>query len=618
MKQPAAFGGSIDRRCRHPATRGPSLMTRSITAFCAAALLSAGCAGTGNPAAREANSGLAQSAASAPAKPQGPAIPGKRPSLPAVELTDELMFKMMMAEVALQRGQPHVGIPAYVELARETRDPRIAQRATEVAWNARYTDAAIEAAGIWLEAAPGNARARQVLAALLANTQNLESALPHFEKWLAADRENVGQSFLQLSSLLGRSKDRQAVLALMQKLAAPYRNVPEARLALAQAAVNAGADALALEESSAALELKPEWELAALFRAQALQKKSSDAALDFLAQYVAAHPQAKDARLNYARLLVSQKRYAEARKQFEALIAHFPDNADVTMAVALLAMQANDFEAAEAQLKRALESGYGEPDVARLYLGQLNEERKRYDEALKWYGAVQPGEQYINAQSRYAGVLAKQGRLAEARKYLQQIDTRNPQQRVQLTQAEAQLLRDANAHKEAFELLGGALAKMPESPELLYDYAMAAEKMDRLDLVESNLRKLIEIRPDHAHAYNALGYTLADRTERLTEAHQLIEKALKLAPEDAFIMDSMGWVLYRMGRNREALEHLERAYKLRPDAEIAAHLGEVLWANGRQDEARRIWSGALEAHGQNEALQKTVKRYAPVILPTAQ
>jgi tetratricopeptide (TPR) repeat protein len=593
-------------------------MTRSITAFCAAALLSVGCAGTSNPAAREADSGLAQSPAPAPAKPQGPTISSQRPSLPAVELTDELMFKMMMAEVALQRGQHHVGIPAYIELARETRDPRVAQRATEVAWNARYTDAAIEAAGIWLEAAPGDARARQVLAALLANTQNLETALPHFEKWLSADRGNVGQSFLQLSSLLGRTKDRQAVLALMQKLVAPYRDVAEARLALAQAAVNAGADTLALEESSAALELKPEWELAALFRAQALQKKSSDAALDFLAQYLAAHPQAKDARLNYARLLVSQKRYAEARKQFEALIEHFPDNADVTMAVALLAMQANDFEAAETQLKRALASGYGEPDVARLYLGQMNEERKRYDEALKWYSAVQPGEQYMTAQSRYAGVLAKQGRLAEARKYLRQIDTRNPQQRVQLTQAEAQLLRDANAHKEAFELLGGALAKMPESPELLYDYAMAAEKMDRLDLVESNLRKLIEIRPDHAHAYNALGYTLADRTERLSEAHQLIEKALKLSPDDAFIMDSMGWVLYRMGRNREALEHLERAYKLRPDAEIAAHLGEVLWAAGRQDEARKIWSGALEAHGQNEALQKTVKRYAPVILPAAQ
>ncbi len=588
-------------------------MTRLFTAVCAAALASAGCATINEPPRSATSAQVAPS----PAKPKPAAGSTARPSLPTLELTDELMYKLMMAEVALQRGQPHVGIPAYIALARETRDPRIAQRATEVAWNARYTDAAIEAAGIWLQASPGDARARQVLAALLANEQKLDSAQPHFEKWLAADRENVGQSFLQLSSLLARNKDHKAVSALMQKLSQPYREVPEARLATAQAAWNAGEEALALDESAAALKLRPDWELAALFHAQALQRKSPDAALAFLAEYLKTHPQAKDARLNYARLLVAQKRYPDARKQFEALIEHFPQNADVTMAVALLAMQANDHAAAETQLKRALQAGYGEPDVARLYLGQLNEERKRYDEALKWYGAVQPGEQYMSAQSRYAGVLAKQGKLTEARKHLQQVDATNPEQRVRLTQAEAQLLRDANAHKEAFELLGGALRKMPENPDLLYDYAMAAEKMDRIDLLEESLRKLIKIRPDHAHAYNALGFTFADRNVRLTEAHELLTRALKLAPDDAFIIDSMGWVLYRMGRNSEALGHLQRAYKLRPDAEIAAHLGEVLWAEGKQDEARKVWSGALKEHGENEALQKTVKRLAPVILPAA-
>jgi len=592
-------------------------MTRLLTAVCAAALASAGCATINEPPGSARTGQVAPSGASAPAKAKPAAGSAARPSLPTLELTDELMYKLMMAEVALQRGQPHVGIPAYIALARETGDPRIAQRATEVAWNARYTDAAIEAAGIWLQASPGNPRARQVLAALLANEQKLDSAQTHFEQWLAADRENVGQSFLQLSSLLARNKDHKAVSALMQKLAQPYREVPEARLATAQAAWNAGEEALALGESSAALKLRPDWELAALFHAQALQRKSPDAALAFLAEYLKTHPQAKDARLNYARLLVAQKRYPDARKQFEALVEHFPQNADVTMAVALLAMQANDYEAAETQLKRALEAGYGEPDVARLYLGQLNEERKRYDEALKWYGAVQPGEQYMSAQSRYAGVLAKQGRLTEARKHLQQVDATNPEQRVRLTQAEAQLLRDANAHKEAFELLGGALQKMPENPDLLYDYAMAAEKMDRIDLLEESLRKLIKIRPDHAHAYNALGFTLADRNVRLTEAHELLTRALKLAPDDAFIMDSMGWVLYRMGRNREALEQLRRAYALRPDAEIAAHLGEVLWAEGEQDEARKVWSGALKEHGENEALQKTVKRFSPVTLPAA-
>jgi len=558
-------------------------------------------------------------AQAAPAKPKpAPKAPAARPALPSIELTEQLMFKLMTAEVALQRGQPQVAVPAYLELARETRDPRIAQRATEIAWNARFVDAAIEAAGIWLQVSPGNARARQVLAALLANEHKLDAARSHFEQWLASDPENIGESFLQLSSLLGRNKDRKAVLELMRNLAKPYQQVPEARLSVAQAAWNAEDQKLALDEASAALRLRPDWELAALFRAQALQRSSNDEALAFLAEYLGTNPQAKDARLNYARLLVAAKRYPEARKQFEVLVEQFPQNGDVTMAVALLAMQANDFDSAEVQLKRALDAGYGEPDVARLYLGQINEERKRFEDALKWYGAVQSGEQYVNASSRYAGVLAKQGRLAEARKHLQAADAKNPQQRVQLAQAEAQLLRDANAHKEAFEVLGQALKSMPDTPDLLYDYAMAAEKVDRIDILEANLRKLIQIRPDHAHAYNALGYTFADRNQRLTEAHQLIERALKLAPDDAFIMDSMGWVLYRLGRHREALEHLQRAYALRPDGDIAAHLGEVLWADGQQDQARKVWAEALKTHGtSNEALQNTIKKFAPVILPIA-
>lgn len=594
-------------------------MTRFIFAILAASVAGGACAADRSERAHSVQ--LAQTGREAPAprdaKSKVPPRAAPRPALPSVELTGELMFKLMAAEVALQRGQPQTAVTAYLELARETRDPRIAQRATEIAWNARYADAAIEAAGIWLQAAPGNARARQVLAALLANEQKLDAARGHFEQWLASDPQNIGQSFLQLSTLLARNKDRKAVVELIRALAKPYGEVPEARLALAQAAWNANDEALALAESSAALKLRPDWELAALFRAQALQRRSNNDALVFLADYLKAHPQAKDARLNYARLLVVEKRLPEARKQFEVLVEQFPQNADVTMAVALLAMQAADYDSAETQLKRALDAGYAEPDVARQYLGQVAEERKRFDEALKWYALVQPGEHYISAQTRYAGVLAKQGKLADARSHLQRTAAAYPQQGVAFTQAEAQLLRDANAYKEAFELLGQALQKMPDYPDLLYDYAMAAEKVDRIDVLEVNLRKLIKIRPDHAHAYNALGYTLADRNQRLTEAHQLIEQALKLAPNDAFIMDSMGWVLYRLGRNREAIDYLQRAFAIRPDAEIAAHLGEVLWMDGQQEEARKIWSQALKEHGQNDQLQSTVKRFAPVILPVA-
>ena len=246
----------------------------------------------------------------------------------------------------------------------------------------------------------------------------------------------------------------------------------------------------------------------------------------------------------------------------------------------------------------------------RFYLGQANQQHQRFDEALRWYGSIKGGDQYVPARSQYATILAKQGKLDEARRYLQE-SGQNAQQRVQFVQAEAQLLREASDYRGAYDVLGQALEKNPKSPELLYDHAMAAEKIDRVDVLESNLRQVIQIKPDHAHAYNALGYTLADRNTRLQEAYTLIEQALKIAPEDPFIMDSMGWVLYRLGQHDSALVFLKRAFELRPDAEIAAHLGEVLWAAGQRDEARKIWDSALKQSPANEVLLATVKKFSP-------
>jgi Flp pilus assembly protein TadD len=209
---------------------------------------------------------------------------------------------------------------------------------------------------------------------------------------------------------------------------------------------------------------------------------------------------------------------------------------------------------------------------------------------------------------RTANALAKQGKLDEARAYLKRVAAENPEDEIQLIVAEAQLLRDAQRAGDAFTLLSDALGKQPEQPELLYDLALTAEKLERFDLLESNLRKLIEVKPDHAHAYNALGYSFAERNLRLGEARKLIEKALEISPEDYFIIDSLGWVLYREGDLKGAARELRRAYAGRPDAEIGAHLGEVLWMLGERDEARRVWDESLQAGPENETLQKTIKR----------
>ncbi len=534
--------------------------------------------------------------------------------LPHIELSEALLFKITLAEIAVQRGQPHIAVPAFLEVARETRDPRIARRAAEIAWNARFLPAALEAATLWLQADPESVRARQTVIALLVNQSRLDDALPHLEKWLAGDPVHVGQNFLQISTLVAGHQDKPAILRLLRTLAAKYPQVPEASLAVAQAAWNANDQPAALAAARQALVLRPDWELAALFQAQALQRNSAAEAIAFLDAFVKAHPGARDARLNYARMLVGAKRYPEARQQFEVLLGEAPNNAEIAMAVATLSIQARDYVAAEAQLRRALDIGHKDPNTVRMYLGQVNEELKRDDEALKWYAAVTQGEQYIPAQARYAGVLAKQGRLAEARHHLQAVKTDDAQQRTQLILAEAGLLREANDYQQAFDFLGAAVARTPDSADLLYDYAMAAEKINRVDVLEANLRKVIAMQPTHAHAYNALGYTLADRNQRLPEALALIETAHKLAPDDPFILDSLGWVLHRLGRNEEALGHLQRSFGLRPDGEIAAHLGEVLWLLGRQAEARKLWADALRDHPKNEVLQSTVKRLAPVVL----
>jgi len=530
--------------------------------------------------------------------------------LPNQELSQPILFKMLLAEIALQRGQNNVAVQSYLELTRETKDPRIAQRATAIAYETRFFGVALETAGIWLAADPESVQARQVLAALLVNQSRLADAQPHLEKSLAADKENIGHNFLQLNTLLARHPDKAAVLQLTQNLAKPYPTLPEAHYSIAQAAWAAGQGPLALAEIREALRLRPEWEQAALFQGQLLQRTSNADALAYYRGYLQSYPRAMDVRLNYARLLVTDKQYPEARTEFQALLREFPNNPDVTMAVGLLSLQLNDYDAAETQLLHALDTNYKDPDAVRFYLGQTNEERKRFDEALRWYGSINGGEQYVPARSRYASILAKQGKLADARKYLQDA-ARNAQERMQLTQAEAQLLRDANEYQAAFDVLSQALEKNPDSPELLYDEAMAAEKIDRIDVLESNLRKVIQLKPDYAHAYNALGYTFADRNTRLPEAYTLIEQALKLAPDDPFIMDSMGWVLYRMSQNDASITFLKRALELRPDAEIAAHLGEVLWAAGRHDEARKIWTSALKDNPANEVLLATVKKFSP-------
>lgn len=531
--------------------------------------------------------------------------------LPSRDLDSDLLYKFLLAEIAAQRGEFQVAAQAYFEMAKSSRDPRIARRATELALYGRNNALALEAARIWMDAEKNSAPARQTVAALLVNSNNLQAAKPLLKDMLAAEGENVGPSLMQLHGLLGKHSDKNAVLVLVKELAKPYKQHPEAHFAVAQAAQAAGKYDTALSEIREAMRVKPDWEAAALLQAQILGRDSRAKSLEYLGGFLAAYPASQDARLGYARQLTAEKKYPEARAEFQRLLQDNPDNADIAVTVALLSLQINDLDAAEQQLKRVLELNYKDEDSVRFHLGQVNEERKRYDEAAKWYLSVEGGEQFVLANARYAFMLAKQGRLAEARKHLQTLQAENQAQRVQILQTEAQLLRENKEYQASYEVLKKALDAHPDHPELLYDVALAAEKLNRIDVAETSLRKLITLKPDHAQAYNALGYTLADRTNRLTEARDYIEKALKLSPEDPFILDSMGWVEYRLGNSQQGLQYLQRAFEQRPDPEIAAHLGEVLWAKGKKTEAEKVWRESLRDNPENEELQKVIKKFMP-------
>lgn len=533
--------------------------------------------------------------------------------LPTVDLTPQLLYGFLLAEIAGRRGQLADAAALYLELARETRDPRIARRAAEIALHSRYLETALQATRIWLEADPASAQARQAYIGLLATLGRHDELQSEVTTLLAAEPQQLRQNLLHLNRLFSRSGDRQAVHVLVENLTAPYLHLAEAHFARAQVAFEARDLPAAREAIRRALELRPDWELAALFRIQLIENRAE--AMTTLAAFIAAHPQAREARLAYARALATDKRYPEARREFGVLLEQGAvdpaKNGDVVFALAVLSLQLNDTQEAEKHLRQLVQIGHAESDKARYYLGQIAEDGKRWDEALQWFGTVERGEHYLSARLHAASVMAKQGRIEEARRHLAGSDAGNPRERAQLLIGEAQLLREAGRNADAHAALTAALVRQPDQPDLLYEIALLAEKLGRVDELESRLRRLIEIKPDHAHALNALGYSLAERNIRLAEARTLIERALELAPNDPFILDSKGWVLFRQGEVQAALDVLNQAFGIRPDPEIAAHLGEVLWALGRRDEARQTWEKARSAHPANEALAETVKRLQP-------
>lgn len=523
----------------------------------------------------------------------------------------QVVYQVLLGEMALQRGNTDLAVSAYADLAFRTRDPKVLERATELATFGRRFDVAYDTSRLWLDVEPDSMTARQTLVAVLILQGRAEELGPQLGYLLERDKAHLADNLMRMNRMLARYPDKIAAYQMLQKVLAPYDGIAESHYALATAAYHAGDPQAALLEARKALQLRPDWEQAALLEAQLLARESPAAAAAALERFVAANPDSRDVRLQLARALVAEKRYDDARKHFSRLLAEHPDSPELVYPVAVLALQQNDIATAEPLLHKVLANGEPtEKSVAAFYLGQLNEDRGAYADAIGFYRQVAGGEQYAPAQIRVAQLLVKQGGgLSMGVAHLEESARRYPPGEVQFSLAEAQLLRDAGRESDALALLEKSLEQQPNQPEVLYDAAMLAERLGRMDLVESNLRRVILLRPDNAHAYNALGYSFADRGIRLDEARELIAKALALAPEDPFILDSMGWVMFKLGDQPAALDYLQRAYRIKPDAEIAAHLGEVLWLLERRDEAQRTWAEAAGRHPGNEVLNAVRKKY---------
>ena len=524
------------------------------------------------------------------------------------ELSGEFVYKYLMGEFAGQRGDIGLAGQLFLELAKSSRDPRLAERAAKAAVYANQPSLALQAAGLWVELDPDSVEAQQASTQLLVGSGNLAEAKPHLQKLLAKE-DTRANGFLYLNSLFAKHQDKQQVLQLVQELAAPYPDLPEAHFTIANAAWRAGDDALAIRELKKADELRPGWEISALLRGEILFAKSPAETVTFYRDFLKQNPNASEVRLALARLLVNQKRFDEAKVEFMNLVEASNGNPEVMVVVALLSLQAGNYAEAESYLQQALKADFKDKDQIYLYLGQIAEKQKQDQQALTWYKKVEPGERYLDAQFNMASIIARTQSPDAAIKMLDGLQDLSLDQTAAVAQAKASVLNQAKRHQEAYDLLEKAVASYPNTPEVIYDYAMTAERVQKMDVMERELRKLIQMRPDFAPAYNALGYTLADRNIKLDEAQKLIEKALALRPNDHYILDSMGWVHYRRGELDKAVDYLKRAYTAQTDPEIAAHLGEVLWKQGKFDEAMQTWDEALKEHPENEVLVNTTKKF---------
>lgn len=542
-----------------------------------------------------------------PAEAESAPVVAEPAEIPTRSFEKDTLYELLLAEFAGKRNRADVALGKYLKQAHETRDPQVVERAAYIARYLGAHQATLDAAILWIDIAPENPAPRSLAATELIRFGKLDEALDQIDILMQYSGD-LNFEFLLQATRTADMETRQRVLA---KLTEFTQERDDDQLWFAKGALEAmnGNHQQAITDFDRAIELNDNYGNAILARAQSMiALGQTEAALAFLAEQTSLHPQNKRLGITYARYLIQYGKLQAAQQQFERLVQIFPDDGDLVLSLALLSWE-NKLEAEAIQYFNQLIAMNYRVDEANLYLARIAESGKRTGEAETYYKKITGGPTFTSARIQLALMYADLNRIDDALATLDSAAASDTRNALKYQLAKSEVLARANRDREAIAVLDKALETLPTETALLYSRAMLKEKVGEFEAMEADLRQVLELQPNNSAALNALGYTFADRNERLDEAWELIERAYHLNPSDPAIIDSMGWIKYRKGEHAVALDFLRQAYDAFKDQEIAAHLGEVLWIMGQKEEAARIWRQALQENPGSKTLQDVMKRF---------
>ena len=531
------------------------------------------------------------------------------PDLPAqiTEANAEFVYKFLLAELAIQRNDINSAGHLYLDLAKLTKNTGFAQSAAQLGGMVRNGRLALDAADIWSKLDPKSRDAKKVLAEMYIASGNLSKAKPLVKEILESE-DSKGDGFLYLNNILTRVENKSNALRFIIDIAKPYAKMAEAHFAVAHTAHMAGNITIRDKELATINKLNPNWETSTLFIGSIQFDEDPMKAIETYQKFVKNNPKSNTVRLELAKALVQTEQYPAAKKHFEKLVNSPLASAEISFTVALLALETGDDIMAEQFLNQSLERKYYNPDQINMYLARIYAQRQNIDKVINLVEKISTGPLFVDSRIFAAQAIRVEKGIDQAVEYLDQYKSLDRQEKLKFLQLKTSFWYNDNQYQKAINLMLSEEEKYSDSAEFYFDFGLLYEKNKDFDSMEANLKKAISLKPDYAIAYNALGYSYADRNVKLDDAKKYIEIALSIEPQNHYILDSMGWVHFRLGNYDIAYEFITKAYAIQEDPEIAAHLGEVLWKQGKENEAISVWQGSLERFPENSILIETKNR----------